>query len=392
MKKHLLLLIAACQGLAVMAQSPAYKLKINLKNGLKLSVITDEVDAIKFGKLGKVQASLSQRYVTSTSIGVNIDIDVNVNMVKAVCVPASQTIDDPKAYIEANATLVAESSYKKAFDFLTPETDYVIYALAYDEYDVPSEVSSLKVTTGKTADDPFVVNAKNITTTSLDYVVTPKDPNIQYVVQTTGMEMYNTWCNEGNNMGDIFQHFVSYWMAMGKLYGETWQQQIQYDARRGTYDSEADNNTQKTLLWAADQVIITFGVDNSGELVTPIQTTKVRTLAPVPSDNKITLTVKNNAWRDVVVTADVTNSDKYIVNVQSAAAADPHIEAGDLIKWLLNSGTDYSNYSKSGSQDWEFAPNKGGQKYYAIGVGVDDNGAPTTEPTIIDFVLPEGGF
>ena len=179
MKKHLLLLIAACQGLAVMAQSPAYKLKINLKNGSKLSVITDEVDAIKFGKLGKVQASLSQRYVTSTSIGVNIDIDVNVNMVKAVCVPASQTIDDPKAYIEANATLVAESSYKKAFDFLTPETDYVIYALAYDEYDVPSEVSSLKVTTGKTADDPFVVNAKNITTTSLDYVVTPKDANIQ---------------------------------------------------------------------------------------------------------------------------------------------------------------------------------------------------------------------
>lgn len=162
--------------------------------------------------------------------------------------------------------------------------------------------------------------------------------------------------------------------------------------RKGTYDSELDYNTQKTLLWDADQVIITFGVTNDGKLVTPIQTTKVRTLAPVPSDNKIKLTLKTNAWRDVVITADVSNSDMYIVNVQSAAAADAHIQSGDLVKWLLNSGTDYSNYGKSGSQDWEFSPNKGGQKYYAIGIGIDDNGAPTTEPTIIDFVLPEGGF
>ena len=61
MKKYLLLLLVACQSMAAMAQSPAYKLKINMKNGTKLSVITDEVEAIKFAKLGKVQAKLSQR-------------------------------------------------------------------------------------------------------------------------------------------------------------------------------------------------------------------------------------------------------------------------------------------------------------------------------------------
>ena len=173
---------------------------------------------------------------------------------KAVCVPASQTIEDPKAYIEANATVEAYDSYKKAFDFLTPETDYVVYALAYDDNGIASEVSSLKLTTGKTADDPFVVNAKNITTTTLDYVVTAKDANVQYVVQTTGMDMYNTWCNEGENNGDVFQHFVTYWKAMGNMYGETWQQQIKYDAKKGTYDSEVDYNTQKTLLWDADRL------------------------------------------------------------------------------------------------------------------------------------------
>ena len=48
MKKYLLLLIAACQGLAVMAQSPNYKMKITLKDGSKLSARTDEVEELTF--------------------------------------------------------------------------------------------------------------------------------------------------------------------------------------------------------------------------------------------------------------------------------------------------------------------------------------------------------
>ena len=392
MKKYILALVAACMGLAVTAQSSAYKMKIKMRNGSKLCAITDEVDSITFAKLGKVQATLSERYKTSTSLGVNIDIDVNASRVKAVCVPASQTIGDVKAYVEKHATVDAPTSYMKAFDFLSPETDYVVYALAYDTNGLASEVSKLQMTTGKTADDPFVVNAKNITTTTLDYVVTSKDPGVQYVVQTTGLDMYRKWCDDGMNSGDVLQHFISLWKAIGQMYGQTWLQAMKYDLKTGTYDSEVDHNTQKTLMWDAEQVIITFGMNDQGELVTPIQITKVRTLAPKHSENEITLTLKKNAWRDVVIEANVTNDNPYVVNVQSAEAADAHIKAGDLVKWLLNSGTDYSNLSKKGSQDWEFTPNKGGKKYYGIGIGVDEHGAPTTDPVIIDFVLPNGSF
>ncbi len=386
------MLVAACQGLAMMAQSPAYKMKITLNDGSKLSAAIDEVEEIAFAKLGKVKVDLSERYKTSTSLGVNLDIDANVSRLKAVCVPATETVSNIKEYVDKNATVDSKVSYKKSFDFLTPETDYMIYALAYDSNGLASEVSQLKMTTGKTEDDPFVVETKNVTTTSLDYVVTPKDNSIQYVVQTTGMDYYSEWCS-GDNAGDVLKHFIAYWTAMGSVYGETWQQQIKYDARTGVYDSWADGNTQKKLLWDADQVIITFGITNSGELVTPIQITKARTAAPAPSSNKISLELKTNAWRDVVVSATTTNSDTYIVNIQRASLVDPHIEAGDLVKWLLYSGnTDYANLGKSGNMDWEFAPNKGGEKYYAIGIGIDANGAPTTEPVLIDFVLPEGSF
>ncbi len=393
MKRNILFFIVALTAATMTAQTQSYKLRISQNNGAETYMLTEDVKDMRFVKLGKVKVNISERYATSTSLGVNLDIEPNVSRLKAVCVPASQKVNDPQTYIEEHAEAQSVFSYKKAWDFLTPETDYVVYALAYDSNGLPSEVSQLELRTGKAEDDPFNVEAKNVTTTSLDYVVSPKnDPNVKYVVQTTGLEMYNKWCDDGDNNGDVFQHFVSYWKAMGNIYGHTWQDQIQYDARTGTYDSEADYNTQKTLLWDADQVIITFGVTLDGELVTPIQTTKVKTLAPVPSSNVIALELKSNAWRDVVVTATTSNDDTYLVNVQRAELVDPHLKAGDLVKWLLNSGTDYSLYSKSGSQDWEFSPNKGGEKYYAIGIGVDAYGAPTTEPVMIDFVLPEGGF
>ncbi len=392
MKRNILLFAVAITAATVAAQSPAYRLKITQKNDMQHFMLTEDVTEMKFVKLGKVKVNLSERYATSTSLGVNLDISENASLIKAVCVPASQTIEDPKAYIEEHYDVESVFPYKKAWDFLTPETDYVVYALAYDANGLPSEVTQLALRTGKTEDDPFSVEAKNVTTTTLDYAVTPKDADMKYVVQTTGMEMYKTWCDDGSNYGDVFQHFVSYWKAMGNMYGETWQEQIKYDAKTGPYDSELDYNTQKTLLWDADQVIITFGVTLDGKLVTPIQTTKVRTLAPVPSDNTIKLELKSNAWRDVVITATTSNDDTYLVNVQRAALVDPHLQKGDLVKWLLNSGTDYSLYSKSGSSDWEFTPNKGGEKYYAIGIGIDANGAPTTEPVLIDFVLPEGSF
>lgn len=392
MKKYLLLLLAACQGLAVMAQTPDYKMKITMKNGTKLTARTDEVEDITFDKIGKTEVTISEKYKTSTSLGVNLEVGPNVSRIKAACVPASQTITDVKAFLEAKATVDYNGSYTKAFDFLTPETEYVVYAMAYDADGYVGDATQLKLTTGKVEDDPFVVETKNITTTTLDYVVTPKDPNVQYVVQTTGLDMYKLWCDEGTNAGDVFQHFVNYWKSIGQLYGASWQEMIHLDAKKGTYDSYADDNTQKVLLWDADQVVIVFGVNPEGELVTPIQITKARTLAPTPSENKISLEIKTNEWRNVVVSAKTTNGDKYLVNVQKASLVDPHLKANDLAKWLLGSGQDLSFYAKSGDADWEFRPKEGNEKYYAIGIGMDDYGAPTTKPVIIDFVLPEGSF
>ena len=67
MKKYIFLLLAACQGLATMAQeNVAYKLKVKFWLQVKkFAFRADEVDSITFANYEKVQVNLSKRFVTS---------------------------------------------------------------------------------------------------------------------------------------------------------------------------------------------------------------------------------------------------------------------------------------------------------------------------------------
>ena len=66
MKKYILMLVAACQGLAMMAQSPMYKMKLTQKDGSKICALTEDIESMEFFKVGKVQVEISERYKTST--------------------------------------------------------------------------------------------------------------------------------------------------------------------------------------------------------------------------------------------------------------------------------------------------------------------------------------
>ena len=60
MKKYLLLLLAVCQGVAVMAQQPtSYKMKVTLKSGEKIVMLTEDIDSLTFADYDKVKVNLS---------------------------------------------------------------------------------------------------------------------------------------------------------------------------------------------------------------------------------------------------------------------------------------------------------------------------------------------
>lgn len=392
MKTMLILALAVCQSAGVMAQTPTYKMKVVLNDGRRMTALVSDVDSLTFVKLGKAEAKLSERYVTSTSLGVNIDIDANVSRVCAVCVPSDMKIDDVQAYVEKNKTVDARSSYKKSFDFLKPETQYTVYALAYDGNGLPSMTSQLTLTTGKAADDPFRVST-SVTTTTVDYTVSPATAGIRYQVMVTGRDRYERWCDEEDANGDVLQHFIAMWKTEASWYGSTWTSQMwDYDLQR----EATTTDLQGHLMWNADQVLLAFGMNQDGTLATPIQVEKVRTLAPTPSDNKINIAIKTCAFRDVTVEATTTNADTYFVSVQPESyvgqfiGTDGKIDEDALLVGLCYTADNINprTLAQSGNYTWEFSPSKAGMDYYVIAVGLD-NGAPSTKAVILPkFTLP----
>lgn len=386
MRRHLLTLAALCVALAAAAQTPQYKVKIKLTDGRHLTALAEEVDSITFASLGKVQATISERYHTSTSLGVVIEKPENASSVKALCVPATTQIADSdlKNYIEANATVDSEVSYKKAFDFLQPETAYDIYALAYDESGIAGEVTRLTLTTGAKSDDPFTLSS-DVTTTTVSYTVTPKDSGLKYKAMCMGLNRYLSNCDAADNAGDILEYFIESWKYWASMYGDSWLNQMWgYELVSGEY-----SDVQNHLMWDADQVMIMFGMNQDGTLATPIQIEKLHTLAPTPSQNQLTLNLTSTAYRNVAVDVTTTNDDTYFVTCQPAALVEKYATDDALMRALCYEADNLvpSSLARSGNDTWEFRPTQPDTDYYIIAVGLDD-GAPATTPVKTKFHHP----
>ena len=275
MKKSILLMSALffC-GMTALAQEPLYKMKLTLQDGSKLAALTDEIDSMQLTTVKAAEVHVTERYKTSSSIGINIEAEASVTRVQAAIVAGSEK--DPNInyteYVQKHSVCDAKGSYTLAFDFLKPESIYTIYVLAYDENGLPTGLKSLTCSTGAVADDPFTVTTTHVGTTTLKYNVTAKDASVKYCTFATGYDYYQRWQLEEGTNGDVIKHFISMWSTFASWYGENWQTMMKYDRREGTYEGDGYH-----LMWDARQVVITFGMDDDGNLVTPIQVDSIHT-------------------------------------------------------------------------------------------------------------------
>ena len=384
MKKYLLLLLAVCQGGAVMAQQPtSYKMKVTLKSGEKIVMLTEDIDSLTFADYDKVKVNLSERFVTSSTVAVNIELQENSKRFYALCLPASQQIPENqlKDYILAHKTVEKETSYKKSFDMLQPETEYTVYALAFDINDVPSEVSKITLKTGKVEDDELTIKVNSVTRRTVDFSVKPKNPNTKFYTLCSGLDKYYKDCDERENHGDVVKHYIAMWTYFASMYGGTWQSLMNNDLKSGVFQ-----DVQGRLRWNDDQMIVAFGMNEDGTLSTPVYTKNFKTQAPTPSTNQIKLEIKSVAYRKVILKATTTNNDSYYLGVQPASYVDRFSSREEMINHLCYEST-VENQNFNGDTETEFNPFKPDQDYYAIAVGLDDN-APSTAPIVIKFHHP----
>lgn len=397
MKKSILLMSALffC-GMTALAQEPLYKMKLTLQDGSKLAALTDEIDSMQLTTVKTAEVHVTERYKTSSSIGINIEAEASVTRVQAAIVAGSEK--DPNInyteYVQKHSVCDAKGSYTLAFDFLKPESIYTIYVLAYDENGLPTGLKSLTCSTGAVADDPFTVTTTHVGTTTLKYNVTAKDASVKYCTFATGYDYYQRWQLEEGTNGDVIKHFVSMWSTFASWYGENWQTMMKYDRREGTYEGDGYH-----LMWDARQVVITFGMDDDGNLVTPIQVDSIHTNAPTPVDMDIPVTVLSNEWGDQQIKAAPTTNTPYFITMQPAAYVDLYKTDAALLRALCYEADNINPTDLARTRDedlrdglWEFRVRKDvDTDYYIIAVGLDE-GAPATRAFKTKITVPGGSF
>ena len=279
------------------------------------------------------------------------------------------------------ASVTPKGSYTLAFDFLKPESIYTVYVLAYDENGLPTGLKSLTCSTGAVADDPFTVTTTHVGTTTLKYNVTAKDASVKYCTFATGYDYYQRWQLEGRHQRRRHQALHQHVVHLRLL---VWRELADHDEVRPPRGNayEGDGNH---LMWDARQVVITFGMDDDGNLVTPIQVDSIHTNAPTPVDMDIPLTVLSNEWGDQQIKAAPTTNTPYFITMQPAAYVDLYKTDAALLRALCYEADNINPTDLARTRDedlreglWEFRVRKDvDTDYYIIAVGLDE-GAPAT--------------
>lgn len=152
-------------------------------------------------------------------------------------------------------------------------------------------------------------------------------------------------------------------------------------------------------MWDARQIVITFGMDDDGNLVTPIQVDSIHTNAPTPVDMDIPVTVLSNEWGDQQIKAAPTTNTPYFITMQPAAYVDLYKTDAALLRALCYEADNINPTDLARTRDedlrdglWEFRVRKDvDTDYYIIAVGLDE-GAPATRAFKTKITVPGGSF
>ncbi len=109
----------------------------------------DRVTDITFVEIPEATTSITLVDADDSSVRARVTKTEGTARYEVACYAASDTPDDIEAYIQAHKKFNRKNDGVVEFIDLNPSTDYVVAALAYDEYDIPCEVSTLAFATAE---------------------------------------------------------------------------------------------------------------------------------------------------------------------------------------------------------------------------------------------------
>ncbi|MDD7318239.1 MAG: hypothetical protein PUG74_06090 [Prevotellaceae bacterium] len=276
-------------------------------------------------------------------------------------------------------TNVVGAQTKNDYNLLVHKKDLNIKS--FDAANVDS-ISFFEIPPFNTGDD-FTIEEKEITSSSVKIDFIPKDKNLTYYACITHQDGFDRAWDE---YGSLYNMDKDYWVWMGQIYNKDWLEVLKTQALKGDYSLDG-NEDYGFILWDEVYYAYCFGLDEQGEMNTPLYLKKYKTPVPVKSDN--TLLVESIVPGDngaVKIKVNASNNDQYYVAAQKKSYVDFYVNSLGSVEAMFKytiSRIDPGMYLHKGSEEIELYCATPNTDYVLIVCGYD--GGPTTEIQLRDF-------
>lgn len=240
------------------------------------------------------------------------------------------------------------------------------------------------------------LNVTNIQNRDCRYTITPKDPATKYYYNlriqsgSYSVDDFDQYGSEEQNM----LHFArDWWSFVASMYGIEWKDYMNDTLNEGVVSEGAEATQSDGLIPGQQYCLYAFGLDEEGELTTPIEVTKFTTTKPEMTD--MTFECEFNEIKSDDATFTITPSDQtqpYFVNVQRASYVEWFIEnekLDEMVTSLTGSITpgQYPEAYNTGTATRKMTDFLGtvrsNNDYYVIVFGWDDG--QTTDVQVFKF-------
>ena len=183
------------------------------------------------------------------------------------------------------------------------------------------------------------LEVSNIEWNNADIKVTPSE-DIEYVLGIMGAELFAEKYAE--NSDAIIADRIAEWESTAKMYedmgyNDPWQYYMQLEQREGEKTYNIKDRDIANLSWGSDYVAYCFGIDDEGNATSTVATAEFSTVAPVVSENDITISIDAMTKSSVEFTITTTTDDPYYVTLETTDVLAPYADKSDeeLIRYLL---------------------------------------------------------
>ena len=388
MKKIFILIAAVFASITTFAQvNDGNRMVVHQKNGEVKAFACNGVDSISFVKIGDIAAKVTVKETLAREVTVNAQLPEGCTQCDFAFIQKADDNADVNVYeyVRTNKAAELKADGDVKLENMEANTEYVIYTVSRDIFGIESAVVRTEVKTAAGQED-FQINITELTSGHMTLDIVPLDKNITYTYTLLPKAKYDEAVNYN---GDIFMYDVAWWEFMAENYGESdWRNIMKKLLVTGDRQYISDEE-YGFMDWDTDHIFYCYGINEKGDVTTPLYTKEFRTPKPTPSDNEIKVEIVETLSNGCNVKVTTSNNDEYVVTAQRQDFIDYWEAEGtetDMLKTLyadLHINEPECGYKHAGSDEFMVKAQKANTDYVLIVFGTNEG--PTTPVQYIKF-------